>query len=52
MSQRLTTRDGHAPALDEINELLTAYQRVFGSLAPHTPVVTIDTTTPGPPTPG
>ncbi|MEU7244892.1 hypothetical protein [Streptomyces sparsogenes] len=41
--QRLTTRDGQAPALVEITALADAYQRAFRSLTDHVPVLTYDT---------
>lgn len=43
--QRLLTRDGEAVSLDEVTALITAYRRVFDTLADYAPVLTIDTST-------
>ncbi|WP_329155684.1 hypothetical protein OIU91_40880 (plasmid) [Streptomyces sp. NBC_01456] len=40
---RLKTRDGQAPALDEITTLAAAYQQVFRALADHATVLTYNT---------
>lgn len=41
--QRLNTRDGQAPALEEITALADAYQRAFRTLTDHVPVLMYDT---------
>ncbi|MEU7415021.1 hypothetical protein AB0B40_38030 [Streptomyces sp. NPDC042638] len=41
--QRLKARDGQAPALQQITALADAYQRAFGTLSRHVPVLTYDT---------
>lgn len=43
--QRLLTRDGGAISLDDVTALITAYRRVFETLADYAPVLTIDTST-------
>jgi thymidylate kinase len=43
--QRLLTRDGEAVSLDEVTALITAYRRVFETMADYAPVLTIDTST-------
>ncbi len=43
--QRLLARDGEAISLDDVTALITAYRRVFDTLADYTPVLTIDTST-------
>ncbi|MGX9225931.1 AAA family ATPase [Streptomyces albus] len=42
--QRLLDRDGEAAGLEEVAALVTAYQRVFSTLADYTKVLTLDTT--------
>jgi thymidylate kinase len=41
--QRLLARDGEAISLDDVTALITAYRRVFDTLAEYVPVLTIDT---------
>ncbi|MFE2037297.1 hypothetical protein ACFXBB_29410 [Streptomyces scopuliridis] len=43
--QRLEQRDGEAADLDEISALVTAYKRIFETLATYCPVQVVDTTT-------
>jgi ABC-type uncharacterized transport system ATPase component len=44
IAARLLARDGHTPPLARISALITAYADIFGKLAAHAPVTTIDTT--------
>ncbi|MEU5417848.1 hypothetical protein [Streptomyces sp. NPDC020667] len=46
--QRLLHRDGEAPDVDQITELVTGYTRVFEALNAYSPVLTIDTSTSAP----
>jgi thymidylate kinase len=41
--RRLLTRDGESISLDDVTALITAYRRVFDTLADYAPVLTIDT---------
>ncbi|MDH6574725.1 hypothetical protein [Kitasatospora sp. MAP5-34] len=43
--QRLLARDGEAIGVEEVSALITAYDRVFATLAEYTDVLTLDTTT-------
>jgi thymidylate kinase len=45
IAARLLARDGHAPPLTRVTALIASYVEVFGELAAHAPVITIDTTT-------
>ncbi|MEV6398497.1 hypothetical protein AB0M39_27600 [Streptomyces sp. NPDC051907] len=50
--QRLLSRDGEAVDLEEISELVAAYERVFSTLADYTHVLTLDTSLPDLPSTG
>jgi hypothetical protein len=45
VAARLLARDGYTPPLTRLTALITSYIGVFGKLAAHAPVITIDTTT-------
>jgi deoxyadenosine/deoxycytidine kinase len=44
--RRLLSRDGTAPDPEHVEQLVTAYQRIFAALATHVPVIRVDTTGP------